>query len=84
MILVSMDRGDRTLYYRTKQLYFGHVNFKFTGGGNHHPPFLGRRVTKKGSGRRGLKLLKMVLVELMTIYVVKYNDSFGFFLCIGK
>ena len=43
MILVSMERGDPTLYYCTKQLYFGRVNFK-----------LGRRVTKKDSGRRGL------------------------------
>ena len=42
MILVSMERGDPTLYYGTKQLYFGHVNFKFTEG-----PSLGRRVTKK-------------------------------------
>ena len=33
MILVSMEWGDPTLYYSTKQLYFGHVNFKFTGGG---------------------------------------------------
>ena len=34
MILVSMKRGDLTLYYGTKQLYFGRVNY-------------GRRVTKK-------------------------------------
>ena len=34
-ILVSMERKDPTLYYCTKQLYFGHVNLKFTGGGNH-------------------------------------------------
>ena len=31
MILVSME----TLYYDTKQLFFGLVNFKFTWGGNH-------------------------------------------------
>ena len=36
MIWVSMERGDLTLYYGTKQLYFGRVNFKYTGGGN--PP----------------------------------------------
>ena len=30
-ILVSMERGDPTLYYGTKQLYFGRVNFKITG-----------------------------------------------------
>ena len=35
MILVSMERGDPTLYYGTNQLYFGHVNFKVTGDGNH-------------------------------------------------
>ena len=32
MILVSMEREDPTLYYGSKQLYFGRVNFKFTGG----------------------------------------------------
>ena len=33
IILVSMERRDPTLYYGTNQLlYFGHVNFKFTGG----------------------------------------------------
>ena len=31
MILVSIERGDPILYYGTKQLYFGLVNFKFTG-----------------------------------------------------
>ena len=30
-----MERGNPTLYYGTKQLYFGHVICKFTGGGNH-------------------------------------------------
>ena len=35
MTLVSMKRGDPTLYYGTKQLYFRCVNFKITGGGNH-------------------------------------------------
>ena len=29
-----MERGDSALYYGTKQLYFGCVNFKITGGGN--------------------------------------------------
>ena len=46
MILVSTERGDPTLYYDTKQIYFRRVNFKITGGANHPPP-LGRRVTKK-------------------------------------
>ena len=52
MILVSMVREDPTLYYLTKQLYFGRVNFKFTGRVVTTP--LGRRVTKKGWGRLGL------------------------------
>ena len=67
MILVSMERGDPTLYYGTKQLYFGGVNFKFTGGGNHPP--LGRRVTKKGSGRRGLKLIGIVETSYIKVYI---------------
>ena len=37
MILLSMEREDPTLYYGAKQLYFGSVNFKFKGGGNHPP-----------------------------------------------
>ena len=28
MILVSVERGDPTLYHGTKQSYFGPVNFK--------------------------------------------------------
>ena len=40
-----MERGDPTLYYGTKQLYFGHINFKFTGGGNH--PLLRKTCYKK-------------------------------------
>ena len=31
MILVSIERRDPTLYYGTKQLFFGCVHFKFTG-----------------------------------------------------
>ena len=37
MNLVSMERGDPTLYNGTKQLYFEHFNFKFIGGDNHPP-----------------------------------------------
>ena len=51
MILVSIERGDPTLYYGTKQLYFGHVNFKITGCGN-HPPLV-NRVTKKAPEEEG-------------------------------
>ena len=32
MILVSMERGDPTLYHGIKQSYFGPVNFKFMRG----------------------------------------------------
>ena len=56
MILVTMERGNPTLYYDAKQLYFGRVNFKFTGSGN--PPqedVLQKK--KKGSGRRGLTIV---------------------------
>ena len=35
MILVSMERRHPLLYYGTKQLYFGSVNVKFKGDGNH-------------------------------------------------
>ena len=52
MIWVLMEREDPTLYYDTKQLYFGRVNFKSTGGGNHP---LRKTCYKKGSGRRGLR-----------------------------
>ena len=37
MLLVSMEREDPEIDYGTKQLYFGHVSFKFTGSGNHPP-----------------------------------------------
>ena len=52
MILVSMERGDPTLYHGTKHLYFGSVNFKITGGCNHP---LRKTCYKKCSGRPGLK-----------------------------
>ena len=34
MIFISMERGDSNLNYGVRKLYFGSVNFKFTGGGN--------------------------------------------------
>ena len=52
MILVSMERGDPTLYYGTKKTILWGVKFKFTGGGGNHPP-LGRRVTKKAQEDEG-------------------------------
>ena len=48
--MVSMERGDPTLY-GTKQLYFG-VSISSSQG--YHLPLSGRRITKKGSGRLGL------------------------------
>ena len=45
MILVSMERGDPTLYHGTKQSYFGPVNFKLP---------LVNHVTKKGLVGQGL------------------------------
>ena len=52
-----MERGDPTLYYGTKQLYFGRVDFKFTGGGNRKTCYQKKKKEKKKkkvSGRRGL------------------------------
>ena len=54
-----------TLYYFTKLLYFGHVNFKITGGGNHPP--LRRCVTKKR--------LKKTRVNLT--YIICSTEQFG-------
>ena len=56
MILVSMERGDPTLYHGTKQSYFGAINFKFIGGGNHP---LGKPCYKKGLVGRGLSIGKI-------------------------
>ena len=50
MILVSVERGDSTLYYGTNNYTFGVSISKLQGLVNP----LGRRVRKKGSGRRGL------------------------------
>ena len=52
MVLVSMERGDPTLYHGTKQSYFGPVNFKFIKGVVTTP--LVNHVTKKGLVGRGL------------------------------
>ena len=49
MILVSMERGDPTLYYGTKQSHFGPVNFKFIRGVVTTP--LGKPCYKKRLGR---------------------------------
>ena len=56
MILVLMEKRYITLYYGTKQLYFGRVNFKITEGGNHPlKKTCYKKKKKKGSGRRGFK-----------------------------
>ena len=91
MILVSMERGDPTIYYGTKQLYFGPDNFKITGGGNHP---LRKTCYKKGSGRRGLILYKSVAAEhgglfmqlvskifLLTISSLNVSILSGFICC---
>ena len=54
MILVSMERGDPTLYHGTKQSYFGPVNFKFIRGVVTTPPLV-NHVTKKGLVGWGLR-----------------------------
>ena len=54
MILVSMDRGDPTQYYSTKQQRFICTDFKITGGVVTTPSLV-NRVTEKGLVRRGLK-----------------------------
>ena len=57
MILVSMERGDPTLYHGTKQTYFGLVNFKFIRGGVVTTPPLGKPCyKKKGLVGRGLNV----------------------------
>ena len=56
MILVSMKRGDPTLYHGTNQSYFGPINFKFKWGGNHLSlGMLGKSCYKKGLVGRGLR-----------------------------
>ena len=52
MILVSIERGDPTLYYGTKQSHFGPVNFKFIRGVVTTP--LGKPCYKKRLVGRGL------------------------------
>ena len=55
MILVSMERGDPTLYYGTKKSHFGPINFKFIREVvTTPPPPLVNHVTKKGLVGRGL------------------------------
>ena len=52
-ILVSMERGDPTLYHGTKQTYFGPVKFKFIRGVVTTP--LGKPCYKKRLGRTRVK-----------------------------
>ena len=58
MILVSMKRGDPTLYHGTKQTYFGPIKFKFIRGVVTTP--LVNQVTKKGLVGRGLRDYKLI------------------------
>ena len=70
MILVSMERRDLNLYYDTKYLQFGRVNFKI-GAGNPPPR---KTCYKKGSGRRGLNTKKILYVEKVFVVVVKLEN----------
>ena len=58
MILVSMERGDPTLYHGTKQSYFGPVNFKFIRGVVTTP--LGKPCYKKRHGRTRVRGVEWV------------------------
>ena len=53
--LVSKKREDSYLSSSTKIIRIGGFTVKNLWGGGNHPPF-GRRVTKNGPGRRGLKI----------------------------
>ena len=63
---------EETLPYTngTKQLYFGHVNFKFTEGIVTNP--LRKMCDKKGSGRRGINL---VILEWPVFHLLKRSNS---------
>ena len=67
MILVSMERGDPTLYHGTKQTYFGPVNFKFIRGVVTTP--LGKPCYKKGLVGRGLNI--NVIDSRLTLNILK-------------
>ena len=69
MILVSMERGDTTLYYSAKQSYFGTVIFKFIRGVVTTP--LVNHVTKKGLVGRGLN--KFVCFEYKLRWCVNWH-----------
>ena len=58
MILVSMERGDPTLYHGTKQSHFGPVNFKFIRGVVTTP--LGKPCYKKRLGRTRVNTTKVL------------------------
>ena len=72
MILVSMERRDPTLYYGTKQLYFGPVNFKFIGGG--------KPCYKKGLVGLGLVPYFNILVS----YHAPWFDHYSFINCLAS
>ena len=75
MILVSMERGDPTLYHGTKQSYFGPVNFKFIRGVV--TTSLVNHVTKKG-------LIGRTRVNREIFRVVRvWWQIYQFFWCFG-
>ena len=69
MILVSMERRDTALCYGTKQLYFGVINFKFTGG---HPPPPPRKMCYK---KRLRKMRVNVTIFILTMQGVSTCTS---------
>ena len=70
MILVSMERGDPTLYHGTKQSYFGPVNFKFIRGVVTTPP-LGKPCYKKRLGRTRVKRKHIVIqVKIFSFFSI--------------
>ena len=76
MILVSMERGDPTLYFwGIKNYTFGRFNFKITGGGNHP---LRKTCHKKGSGRRGLIAIMTATYIGIALWVSAVNTKLVF------
>ena len=65
-----MERGDPTLYYGTKKLYFEHVNFKLTAPPPH--PTTRRRVTK--IRLRKMRVKKPHVMICKEVNINKFNS----------
>ena len=72
MILVSMGRGDPTLYHGTKQSYFGPVSFKFMRGVVTTP--LGKPCYKKRLGRTRVKDVDLIQSNLKSVSIFSIID----------